>query len=31
MKTGRNFVFFKEQPKAHWYPGAGIGISYPAG
>jgi hypothetical protein len=30
IETGRNFVFFKEQPKAHWYPGAGIGISFPA-
>jgi hypothetical protein len=29
IETGRNFVFFKEEPKAHWYPGAGIGISYP--
>lgn len=26
---GRNFVFFKEQPAHHWYPGGGIGISYP--
>lgn len=23
----RPYVFFKEQPKSHWYPGAGIGIS----
>lgn len=23
----RQFVFFKEQPRDHWYPGAGIGIS----
>jgi len=28
-KTNRNFIFFKEQPKNHWYPGAGIGIAYP--
>lgn len=28
-ETGRRFVFFKEQPKDHWYPGAGIGISLP--
>ncbi len=28
-RHGRNFVFFKEQPDHHWYPGAGIGISYP--
>jgi hypothetical protein len=24
----RNFVFFNEVPKDHWYPGAGIGISF---
>jgi hypothetical protein len=28
-QTGRRFVFFKEAPKEHWYPGAGIGISLP--
>lgn len=27
---GRSFLMFKEQPKDHWYPGAGIGISIPA-
>jgi predicted O-methyltransferase YrrM len=27
-ETGRQFLFFKEQPKNHWYPGAGIGISF---
>jgi predicted O-methyltransferase YrrM len=27
-RTGRQFLFFKEQPKNHWYPGAGIGISF---
>ena len=27
-KTQRNFIFFKETPKKHWYPGAGIGISF---
>ena len=26
-KTGRPYVFFREQPHNHWYPGAGIGIS----
>lgn len=26
---GRNFLMFREQPKDHWYPGAGIGISFP--
>lgn len=25
---GRHYVFFAEKPKDHWYPGAGIGISY---
>lgn len=24
---GRPFVFFREEPRDHWYPGAGIGIS----
>src|SRR5216684_2383126 len=28
-RTGRHFLFFKESPKDHWYPGAGIGISFP--
>jgi predicted O-methyltransferase YrrM len=28
-ETGRRFLFFKEQPENHWYPGAGIGISFP--
>lgn len=28
-KAGRNFIMFHERPKDHWYPGAGIGISYP--
>jgi hypothetical protein len=28
-KTGRSFVMFHERPEDHWYPGAGIGISYP--
>lgn len=28
---GRSFLMFKEQPKDHWYPGAGIGISFLAG
>lgn len=25
---GRDFLFFKEEPKDHWYPGAGIGCSF---
>ena len=28
LKTNRHFVFFHEKPEAHWYPGAGIGISF---
>ena len=24
----RSFLFFQEKPREHWYPGAGIGISY---
>jgi predicted O-methyltransferase YrrM len=27
---GRQFLFFHEEPAAHWYPGGGIGISFPA-
>lgn len=27
-ETGRRFLFFREEPKNHWYPGAGIGISF---
>lgn len=27
-ERGRQFIFFHEQPKDHWYPGAGIGISF---
>jgi predicted O-methyltransferase YrrM len=30
LKTGRGFLFFKEMPTNHWYPGAGIGISITA-
>ena len=29
-QTGRQFLFFQERPKDHWYPGAGIGISFRA-
>ena len=28
-EANRSFLFFKEEPKDHWYPGAGIGISFP--
>lgn len=27
-ETKRNFLFFREEPRGHWYPGAGIGISF---
>ncbi len=29
-ETGRRFLFFKEYPKDHWYPGGGIGVSFVA-
>lgn len=28
-ETGRRFLFWAEEPDNHWYPGAGIGFSYP--
>jgi predicted O-methyltransferase YrrM len=28
-ESGRNFIFYGEEPKDHWYPGGGLGISYP--
>jgi hypothetical protein len=27
-KRERQFVFFREEPKDHWYPGGGMGISF---
>ena len=27
-ETGRQFLYFQEMPADHWYPGAGIGISF---
>lgn len=27
-ESGRDFLFFNEQPLNHWFPGAGIGISF---
>lgn len=27
-ETGRQFLFFAERPADHWYPGAGIGVSF---
>lgn len=29
MIKSRNFIFIPEKPKNHWYPGAGIGVSFP--
>lgn len=29
-ETGRAFVFFREEPLAHWYPGGGIGAAFRA-
>ena len=28
IENNRKFLFFKEKPLNHWYPGGGIGISY---
>ena len=28
MNNKRKFLYFKEEPYKHWYPGAGIGISF---
>ena len=28
QESGRDFLFFSEKPRDHWYPGAGIGISF---
>jgi predicted O-methyltransferase YrrM len=28
LRTDRQFLFFQEKPADHWYPGAGIGISF---
>lgn len=28
METGRQFIFFREEPTKHWYRGDGIGISF---
>lgn len=28
LETDRQFVYFQEKPKDHWYRGAGIGISF---
>ena len=29
LENKRHFIFIPEKPKNHWYPGAGIGVSYP--
>ncbi len=28
MQTKRDYLFFKEEPMDHWYPGGGIGVSW---
>lgn len=28
QRTNRKFIFFQEAPLQHWYPGAGMGVSY---
>lgn len=28
LSTNRQYVFFREDPENHWYPGAGIGIAF---
>ncbi len=28
QKTGRQFLFFAEKPKNHWWPGEGIGVAF---
>ena len=28
IEQNRKFILFRERPKNHWYPGAGIGISF---
>ena len=27
-RTGRRYLFFKEQPRRHWWPGDGIGVAW---
>ena len=29
LSKGRGFLLFREEPLHHWYPGAGIGVSFP--
>lgn len=28
MEESRHFLFFREEPKEHWYPGGSVGISF---
>jgi len=30
-QTGRQFLYFQEQPQSHWWPGAGIGVAFKPG
>lgn len=27
-RTGRRFLFFREESKEHWYPGGGVGVAF---
>jgi hypothetical protein len=27
-RTGREFLYFQEEPDRHWFPGAGLGVAY---
>jgi hypothetical protein len=27
-RTGRRYLFFRENPRNHWWPGDGIGVSW---
>ncbi|MBY0471659.1 class I SAM-dependent methyltransferase [bacterium] len=28
LRNGMKFLFFREKPKSHWYPGGGIGVAF---
>lgn len=30
-RTGRHFLYFKEEPTGHWYAGVGLGVAFPKG
>ena len=29
LESGRQFLFFSEEPSRHWYPGGGVGVAFP--